>query len=429
METRRTARDTECDCVIVGGGPAGMMLALLLGRAGLRVVVLEKHGDFLRDFRGDTVHPSTLELLDELGIKQRFDALPQTRTNEMKILFKDGLHGVFDFRSLEPFPYLSFVPQWDFLDFLASEARRASRGFDLRMHHEAVDLIWRNGRIAGVRARTRDGATVQIEAKLTVACDGRNSEMRKAAGLAAFNFGAPMDVLWFGLPRVPSDPEDSFAVAQRGRFLVLLNRTDYWQIAYAIPKGHAPVLQREPIAVFRDEVARRLPLFGDRTAALASWDAVRLLEVRVDQLLRWHRPGLLVIGDAAHAMSPVGAVGINLAVQDAVAAANLVTAPLLRGQTPSALHLAAVQLRRQLPAAWIQAIQQLLQRVIIAPALAASDDPTPIPLPLGLRFVLRFPRVRALPARMFGQGLWREHIAASVRGPAASDGARGEGLA
>ena len=420
METRLDARTAapvgtgpervECDCCIVGGGPAGMMLGLLLVRAGLRVVLLEKHADFLRDFRGDTVHPSTLELLDELGIKQRFDRLPQQRADEIKVLFRDGLHAVGDFRSLGAFPYLSFVPQRDFLDFLSKEAQHVSRGFDLRMQHEVVELIDRAGRVAGVTARTPEGATVHVEAKLTVACDGRHSEVRKAAGLSALQLGAPMDVLWFQLPRLPHDPEDPFAVAERGRFLVLLNRREYWQIAYVIPKGHAPDLKREPITSFRHEIARRLPLVADRTSALASWDDVHLLEVRVDQLLRWHRPGLLVIGDAAHAMSPIGAVGINLAIQDAVATANRITAPLRRGQTPSTLQLAFIQLRRQLPAASIQALQLLLQRLVIAPALAASDDPLPVALPAALRFALLFQRVREIPARVFGLGPWREHI-------------------
>jgi 2-polyprenyl-6-methoxyphenol hydroxylase-like FAD-dependent oxidoreductase len=398
----------SCDCCIVGGGPAGMMLALLLARANVRVVVLEKHGDFLRDFRGDTVHPSTLELLQELGIKERFDRLPQQRAEQLKVMFADGLHAVGDFRSIKPFPYVSFVPQWDFLDFLTDEARRFS-GFELRMNHDAFDLLHDRGRVTGVRAAAASGE-VEIEAKLVVACDGRHSSLRKAAGMAAEDLGAPMDVLWFRLPRKSGDPEDSFGVAERGRLLVLINRREYWQIAYIIPKGYADTLQRQPIGTFRTDLARRLPLLADRVAALAGWNAVKLLDVRVDRLRRWHKPGLLVIGDAAHAMSPIGGVGINLAIQDAVAAANWISAPLSRGEAPARWRLAAVQWRRRIPTDLVQSVQRLIQRLLIAPALAASGDPTPLRMPQLLRVALRFDGMRAIPARLFGVGPWREHI-------------------
>lgn len=397
-------------CCIVGGGPAGMMAGLLLARSGIKTVVLEKHGDFLRDFRGDTVHPSTLEILTELGLKDRFDALPQHRVEQIDGMFSDGVHAMGDFRGLKPFPYMALVPQWDLLDLLATEAATYPC-FSLRMQAQATRLLrhGNDGRIAGVVATTPDGE-LHVRADLVIACDGRHSILREAAGLRPQNLGAPMDVLWFRMPRHPTDPDGTYGVPGRGGFLVLLNRNDYWQVAVVISKGDAGRWRTRAIDEFRAFVARRVEFLRDRVDAIASWDDVKLLEVRVDRLPRWHRPGLLLIGDAAHAMSPIGGVGINLAIQDAVAAANIL-APALR--EPGMLDdsvLAAVQRRRLLPTKIIQGAQVFLQRRLIAPALAKPDDDTPVVLSPVARLLLRSRLLRSIPARLFGVGIRREHV-------------------
>jgi 2-polyprenyl-6-methoxyphenol hydroxylase-like FAD-dependent oxidoreductase len=403
-------RTLDTRCCIVGGGPAGMMLGLLLSRAGGAVVVLEKHGDFLRDFRGDTVHPSTLEILTELGLKKRFDALPQRQVNEISGLFADGVHALGDFRGLKPFPYLALTPQWDLLDLLADEAK-CYPTFTLYMNSEATDLLRQGAgnRITGVMASTPQGP-LHIRADLVIACDGRRSRMREAAGLKPKNLGSPMDVLWFRLPRSDADPDGTYGVPGRGSFLVLLNRNDYWQVACVIPKGGAAQLRQQPIEEFRTRIAQRVDFLAGRVNLIDSWAEIKLLEVRVDRLRRWHRPGLLLIGDAAHAMSPIGGVGINLAIQDAVAAANILAPALLAPGAPGEAALAAVQQRRLLPTRIIQSIQTFLQRRIIAPALTAHDDNKPLHLPPLLRFLLRFQMIRSIPARVFGVGFRREHI-------------------
>jgi 2-polyprenyl-6-methoxyphenol hydroxylase-like FAD-dependent oxidoreductase len=405
-----TERIIATQCCVVGGGPAGMMLALLLARAGIRVAVLEKHGDFLRDFRGDTVHPSTLAVLDEIGIKQRFDALPQQRVEQIKVQFADGLHPIVDFRGLTPFPYLALVPQWDFLDFLADEATRFP-GFDLHMQSQVTTLLREGRRVIGVRAQTRQGSLV-VKADVVVGCDGRSSDVRAQAGLRSHDLGAPMDVLWFRLPRSASDRTESFGVAGRGRFMVLIQREQYWQIGYVIPKGSAPLLRQKPIEHFRTDVARRVKFLADRTDTLESWSDVKLLEVQVDCLLRWFGPGLLMIGDAAHAMSPIGGVGINLAIQDAVAAANALIPPLRQQRVPNLAELARVQLRRILPTQLVQGLQVQIQQRLIAPALRGEDDGQGVELPALLRRLLMVPSVRRIPARVFGVGFGREHVAA-----------------
>ncbi|HEU0231360.1 MAG TPA: FAD-dependent oxidoreductase, partial [Burkholderiaceae bacterium] len=328
-------------CCIAGGGPAGLMLGLLLARAGVSVTVLEKHGDFLRDFRGDTVHPSTLQILKELNLLEEFNRLPHRRVDHLSGMFAGREQQIVDFRGLKPFDYLALVPQWDFLDMLAAAGKRYPT-FDLRMRHEVTNLMQENGRTTGVRVKTPTGES-ELRADLVVACDGRRSAVRDAAGLRAREYGAPMDVLWLRLPRRNDDPPDTFGIADRGHVMILLNRDDYWQTAFVVPKGRDAALRAQPISVLRDAIARLAPFLADRTDSIESWGKVSTLEVRVDRLERWHKPGLLLIGDAAHAMSPVGGVGINLAIQDAVAAANALALPLRGNGAIDESLLAAIQ--------------------------------------------------------------------------------------
>lgn len=400
-------------CCIVGGGPAGMLLGLLLARGGVAVSVLEKHADFLRDFRGDTVHPSTLAILDQLGLLDEFLRLPHRREQEIQIRFADGLRTFGEFRGLKPFDYLALVPQWDFLDLLA-DAGRALPGFDLRMRTEATALL-RDvaGRVVGVRARDEAG-TLEIDADLVIACDGRSSRMRADAGLPVRDFGAPMDVLWFRLPRLPGDIDHTWGAPAQGRMLVMLDRNDYWQCAYLIRKGGDAALRRQPLQALRDLVAPLLPFAGDRMQALPDWAAVKTLEVSVDRLLRWHCPGLLCIGDAAHAMSPIGGVGINLALQDAVAAANLLGPALRDGGAIDEALLARVQQRRAWPTRVVQAVQRIAQARIIAPLLDAPPGGL-LRAPRLLAIASRFRLLRQLPARLFGYGIRRERVVFGLR--------------
>jgi 2-polyprenyl-6-methoxyphenol hydroxylase-like FAD-dependent oxidoreductase len=393
-------------CCIVGGGPAGMMLGLLLARAGVPVTVLEKHGDFLRDFRGDTVHPSTLAILDEIGLRETFDKLPQRRVDHLAGIVAGREQQIVDLRGLKPYGYLALVPQWDFLDMLADAGRKLP-GFDLRMRHRATALVQQDGRTMGVRVGSPDGEYA-LRADLVIACDGRHSSLRESAGLKAREYGAPMDVLWFRMPRSEADPQDTFGIVDRGHMMVLLNRSDYWQVAFLVPKGSDAALRARSIDALQETVAQLAPFLADRRDAIGSWDAVKTLEVQVDRLERWHAPGLLLIGDAAHAMSPIGGVGINMAIQDAVAAANALAGPLRGSGDIDESLLACIQQRREWPVKVVQRVQLAMQKRLISRVLEKSGDPPRVPALL--RFLLGFRTVRHLPARLFGYGLRQEHV-------------------
>jgi 2-polyprenyl-6-methoxyphenol hydroxylase-like FAD-dependent oxidoreductase len=393
-------------CCIVGGGPAGMMLGILLERAGVAVAVLEKHKDFLRDFRGDTIHPSTLELMHELGLLDEFLKLPHSRVTRLSGQVGDTTIALADFSHLPTHcKFAALMPQWDFLDFLAAHGKTYP-AFDLHMKTEASDLIEADGRIAGVRAKTPDGE-LEIRADLTVGCDGRHSTLRKRAGFQVEDIGAPMDILWFRMSRRDSDTGETFGHMEAGRMFVMINRTDYWQCAYVIPKGGIDAVKARGLEAFRDGIAVMSPFLRDRLGEIKSWDDVKLLTVAVDRLSRWHRPGLICIGDAAHAMSPIGGVGINLAIQDAVAAANILAAPLKEGRVTDAL-LEAVQRRRTLPTRVIQWLQVQVQNNVLNPVLKSTARPKP---PFAAKLLNWFPPLQRLPARIIGLGVRPEHIA------------------
>jgi len=406
-------------CCIVGAGPAGMVLGLLLARAGVPVVVLEKHADFLRDFRGDTVHPSTLQVLHELGLLDAFLQRPHQKVRVLGVSLVGDFPGeevratVADFSRLRTrCNFIALMPQWDFLDFLYGEAARYPH-FRLLRQTEATGVLEHGGRIAGVQARSGEGP-LEVAADLVVACDGRHSVLRAAAGLAVRELGAPIDVLWLRLPRDAGDPASTGGRLGRGRFLVMIDRGDYWQCAFVIPKGGIGALQQRGFAAFQQDVAAVAPFLEARLRQLAGWDDVKLLSVAVDRLERWWRPGLLCIGDAAHAMSPIGGVGINLAVQDAVATANRLAPALADAQGWPAARLdpllAAVQRRRAWPARVTQAVQVLVQNRVLAPALA-DRGPAHIHVPLLLRLLDHWPWLQGLPARAVGIGVRPEHLA------------------
>jgi 2-polyprenyl-6-methoxyphenol hydroxylase-like FAD-dependent oxidoreductase len=392
-------------CCIAGGGPAGMMLGFLLARAGVNVVVLEKHADFFRDFRGDTIHPSTLELMYELGLLDRFLKLPHQKIERISVQIGDQHLTMIDLTHVPTHcRYVALMPQWDFLNFLAEQGRRY-KTFDLRMRAEATDLIEEAGRVVGLTAQTPDGQ-LMIRADLIVGADGRHSTVRKKAGLKGDDYGAPMDVLWFRLARKTTDPVDTFGHIEAGAMMVMLDRGDYWQCAYVIPKGGIERVKAAGLEAFRQRVVALSPFLADRVGELRSWDDVKLLSVAVDRLRQWWRPGLICIGDAAHAMSPVGGVGINLAVQDAVAAANRLAAPL-KTRTVSEEDLRAIEARRTLPVRVTQAIQLAMQNRIIGRALAGTRRPKP---PLLFKLFDMFPVLRRIPARLLGIGIRPEHV-------------------
>jgi 2-polyprenyl-6-methoxyphenol hydroxylase-like FAD-dependent oxidoreductase len=397
--------DTPRRCSIVGGGPAGMMLGLLLARAGLDVEVLEKHQDFLRDFRGDTIHASTLQVLDELGLLSELLARPHQKIEHLAAVVGDRSMPIADFSHLPTrCRFIVLMPQWDFLDFLAAAAKRYPT-FRLHMQTEATDLIEEQGRVVGVRANTPQGAR-EVRADLTVAADGRHSKLRDVAGLQVKDLGAPIDVLWMRLSRRKGDPNAALGRIGVGALLVMLDRGDYWQCAYVIGKGAAENVRRQGIAAFRERVAEIAPVLSDRLTELQSWDDVKLLSVSVNRLMRWARPGLLFIGDAAHAMSPVGGVGINLAIQDAVAASNLLWEPLRRRRL-TLRNLEAVQERRMFPTRATQWLQVQIQNNFLKRVLASRSAPRP---PLPLRLLGNCPSLQRLPARLIGVGIRPEHV-------------------
>ncbi len=394
-----------------------MMLGLLLARAGARVVVLEKHTDFLRDFRGDTVHPSTLEVLHELGLLDAFLQRPHDRVDALRATFEGQSFPVADFTRLPSHcKFLVLMPQWEFLDFMCEEARRYP-GFELWTDAEAVGLLQDNGRVSGVKVRRGRRAgqpqDVALHASLVVAADGRHSMLRDAAALPHISYGAPIDVLWMRIAKAPGDPDATAGHIAGGRFLVTLNRGDYWQCAFVIPKGGHAALQARGIEAFHAEVAQVAPFMRDRLAqALPDWAAVKLLEVTVDRLESWACKGMLCIGDAAHAMSPVGGVGINLAVQDAVAAANLLAASLAGSATHKQIDdlLPQLQRRREWPVRVTQAAQRMVQNRVLVPVLGGKVNARPGHVPWPLRLLSRWPMLRRLPARAVGLGVRPEHV-------------------
>ncbi len=392
-------------CCIAGGGPAGMMLGLLLARAGIDVLVLEKHSDFLRDFRGDTIHPSTLEVMYELGLLERLLTLPHQKVPRINGQVGNLALTVADFSSLPTHcRFIAFMPQWDFLNFLAEDAARYPT-FQLLMRAEVTGLIEESGGVVGLRATTPDGP-LDVRASLVVGADGRHSIVRSQAGLPVEEFGAPMDVLWFHLSRQPSDPVDPVGRFDGGRIFIMLNRGEYWQCGFVIAKGTRDQLQARGLPAFRDAVAQLAPFMADRVGELRDWEAIKLLAVQVDRLRQWFRPGLLCIGDAAHAMSPVAGVGINLAIQDAVATANLLVAPL-RGGRLTTEDLRRVQKRREWPTHVTQWMQLFIQNQVIKPVLSSASPVSP---PLPFRLLARFPFLRRIPARLIGIGFRPEHV-------------------
>jgi 2-polyprenyl-6-methoxyphenol hydroxylase-like FAD-dependent oxidoreductase len=392
-------------CCIAGGGPAGMMLGYLLARAGVDVQVLEKHGDFLRDFRGDTIHPSTLQVMHELGLLKELLKLPHQKAPQLKATFGNLELTAADFSSLPvQCGFIAFMPQWEFLHFLARHGARYPT-FHLRMQSEVTDLIQEGQRVVGVLASTPHGL-LQVRADLVVGADGRHSVVRLRGGLPVKDFGAPMDVLWFRLSRHADDPSAPMGRFESGQIFIMLARGDYWQCGYVIPKGAIAQIHEAGLPVFRKNVAALAPFVADRVEERQEWSSIKLLTVKVDRLTRWCRPGLLCIGDAAHAMSPIGGVGINLAIQDAVAASNIL-AQALRERTVTPEVLSRVQRRREWPTRVTQWMQIFLQKRVVKRVLGRTE---PFEPPIVVRLLARVAFLRRIPAWLIGMGVRPEHI-------------------
>src|SRR5258707_2621407 len=411
--TDTTERAMKTRCCIVGGGPAGMMLGYLLGRAGVDVVVLEKHADFFRDFRGDTVHPSTLQVMDELGLIDGFLKLPHQRLQKMDGMFGGALVRIADLSRLKvKYNFIAFMPQWDFLNFLRESGKRLA-SLKGMMNAEVTDLIRAGGAVAGVKANTSEGP-VEIRADLTIGCDGRHSIVRERANLEVEEIGAPMDVLWFRSGKRAGESESVFARVETGKMMVTFDRGDYWQCAYVIAKGQYDAVKARGLDALRDEIVRMAPVLKSGISDVKTWDDVKLLTVAINRLKRWTLPGLLCIGDAAHAMSPVGGVGVNLAVQDAVATANLLAAKLVNGCPPED-ELDAVRRRREFPVRMTQRMQVVVQNNIITTALKPGNQP--LKAPAVMRLVNAIPWLQGITAGFVGVGVRPEH----VQSPVASD--------
>ena len=392
-------------CCIAGGGPAGIMLGFLLARAGIDVIVLEKHADFLRDFRGDTIHPSTLEIMHELGLLDELLSLPHEKVHELNAQIGDTRLTLADFTHLPTrCGFIAFMPQWDFLNFLADHGRRYPT-FRLLMQAEVIDIVENSEQVVGLRVQTPTGP-LEVRADLVVAADGRQSIVREKAGLPVQEFGAPMDVLWFRLSRKPDHPAQTMGRFDTGRIFISINRGDYWQCGYVIPKGQFDDIRKQGLDSFREKVIQLAPYAKEQVSELKSWDDIKLLTVRVDRLSQWFRPGLLCIGDAAHAMSPIGGVGINLAIQDAVAAANTLAEPL-RKRRVTIDELRRIQNRREFPTRVTQWLQVTMQRRVIAPVLGGARRVKP---PMLLRLIAAVPLLRRIPAYIIGVGIRPEHI-------------------
>jgi len=397
-------------CAIAGCGPAGAVLGFLLARAGIDVVVLEKHGDFLRDFRGDTIHPSTLELLDELGLADEFLTLPHSKVSSLRMQTTAGQALSISLERLpSKFPYIAFMPQWDFLEFMTRQASRFP-SFTLLRNADVTGLVEQDGAIRGLRYRDTAGEH-ELAAVLTIGADGRGSVTRDAAHLPRRETSPPIDVFWFRLPRRGDEVEAVFGRLGPGLLLVMLDRNDYWQVAFVIPKGKGEEIRARGLDAFKQDIVRVAPELADRVDAIRSWDEVKLLTVRVDRLTRWHRPGYLAIGDAAHAMSPVGGLGINVAIQDAVVAANVLWRPLADGRVDDS-DLAGVQRRRERAVRLLQTFQGLVQSRFLKPALESRQTPS---IPWIVRLVLRTPILRDIPPRMIALGIDRPHIESPAR--------------
>jgi len=394
----------ETTCCVVGGGPAGMVLGYLLAQEGINVTVLEKHKDFFRDFRGDTVHPSTLEVLNELGLLKDFLDLPHQRVASLGVIVGESQFQVADFRHVPATcKFVALMPQWDFLNFLSGHAKKFS-SFQLLMEHEATDLLIKGNRITGIVARNED-REVRIHADLVVACDGRHSVARGAAGLDVIEHGVPIDVLWFRISRNSDDPAQVLANVNYGKALILINRSDYFQAGLIIKKGSYEDIQARGLNALRDDIRRIAPYLGERVNELADWDQIKILTVQINRLRRWYRPGLLCIGDAAHAMSPAGGVGINLAIQDAIAAARILSGPLQQRHVPLAA-LAAVEKRRMLPTRVTQAIQLAAHRGFAQ----VFENPGPIQAPWQLKAAVRIPGIQRAVGYAVGIGMRPEHV-------------------